>query len=77
MEITYRDANTNTGEANVERLRTAQVVNAGAAYFSDATWEGRARGAFIGQPVFIVIEDADLRVRKYPRFPYVNHHLRV
>ena len=60
VKITYRDANTNTGEANVERLRTAQVVNTAAAYFADATWDGRARGAFIGQPVFIVIEDADL-----------------
>jgi outer membrane protein assembly factor BamD (BamD/ComL family) len=62
VTITYSDANTQTGDANVQRLREAKVVNTGSAHFSDATWEARARGAFIGQPIFLVVEDADLSV---------------
>ncbi|TVR09848.1 MAG: hypothetical protein EA401_12610 [Planctomycetota bacterium] len=60
INIRYVDANTATGEANVVRERTAQVVSTGSVAFTDATWHARSRNAFIGQPVFIVVEDADL-----------------
>jgi outer membrane protein assembly factor BamD (BamD/ComL family) len=60
ITVTYTDDNTSTGEKDVARIAQVRVVSTGQIFFTLGTYEGRAPAAFIGQPCFIVTQDADL-----------------
>lgn len=60
ITVRYIDANTTSGESNVERLQTVQVVSTGSLEFTLGTFDGRASSAFLGQPLFLQLRDADL-----------------
>lgn len=62
ITVRYLDGNTVSGEANVLREERVQVVSTASAAFTAATFTGTAKSAFIGQPVFAVLTDADLDV---------------
>lgn len=56
----YVDANTETGEANVARESTVEVVSTGSVSLTQGTYEGQAVAAFLNQPLFVLVKDADL-----------------
>lgn len=58
--VRYLDDNTQEGRKDVPREGKVRVVSTGGVYFSLGDFETRARHAFPGQPVFVVVEDADL-----------------
>lgn len=60
ITVTYSDDNTSTGEKDVARIAQVRVVSTGQIFFTLGTYEGRAPAAFLGQPCFIVAQDADL-----------------
>lgn len=60
ISATYVDKNTEEGEANVSRLSETQVVSTGSVRYTLGTNEGQATAAFIGQPLFVAVHDADL-----------------
>lgn len=61
-EITtrYLDDNTFSGDHNIERSTRTVVISTGQIAFTLGTWEDQADAAFIGQPVFVKVKDADL-----------------
>ncbi len=59
LSVTYTDANTVDGRANVARLAKVQVVSTAALNFTLGDYESRSSAAFIGQPVFVLLHDAD------------------
>lgn len=82
ITVTYHDMNTEDGEYNVPRVSTVRVVSSGSVLFTLGDFESRARNAFIGQPVFVMLEDADLdvsperdsaEVRVYSRYRMEDH----
>lgn len=62
ITATYRDDNTQEGEHNVPRLSETRVVSSGTITFTLGTFDGKAAAAFIGQPLFVSVHDADLDV---------------
>lgn len=62
ITVTYFDMNTEAGERNVPRVTAVRVVSSGAVLFTLGDYESRARNAFIDQPVFVLLEDADLDI---------------
>jgi TolA-binding protein len=62
VTVTYFDNNTQDGKRNEPRKATVKVVSTGAIKFTLGTYESAADVAFIGQPVFLLLEDADLDV---------------
>jgi TolA-binding protein len=60
VTVTYFDNNTQKGKRDEPRKATVKVVSTGAIKFTLGTYESSADVAFIGQPVFVLLEDADL-----------------
>ena len=66
ITATYVDDNTIEGKHNVMRRKITKVVSTGTLRFTLGTYEGQASAAFIGQPVFLVLKDADLDKSELP-----------
>lgn len=62
ITTSYVDGNTKDGEKDVMRSRQVQVVGTAAVAFTRGDFESAAVAAFPGQPVFVVLNDADLDV---------------
>ncbi len=62
ITVEYVDNNTSTGERDVVRRHTVQVVSSGSLMFTLGTYENRASAAFLNQPVFLRLQDLDLSV---------------
>jgi TolA-binding protein len=60
IKVTYADSNTQAGEKDVPRSATVKVVSTGALAFTLGTFESKAVAAFLNQPLFVLLEDADL-----------------
>ncbi len=60
ITVRYSDSNTKDGQKDVVRERTVKVVSTGSVAITLGDWERRAEVAFIGQPVFLVLNDVDL-----------------
>jgi TolA-binding protein len=56
----YHDEMTQSGEHRVAREMVTKVVSTGSARFTLGTYDGTAAAAFLGQPAFVVVKDADL-----------------
>ena len=57
--VTYVDEMTENGQANVSRTGEVTVVSTATLGFMQGDFEGRAAAAFLGQPVFLLLQDAD------------------
>ena len=84
ITVRYVDRNTSDGESNVERISTVEVVSTGRIQFVLGTFEGSASAAFIGQPIFLQLQDADLstgperntvEVEVVSRYPVIDETL--
>jgi len=60
IRVTYLDNNTQAGEKDFPRQATVKVVSTGAIAFTLGTYESKASSAFLAQPLFVLLEDADL-----------------
>ena len=60
ISTSYVDGNTLEGKKDVARSRDVSVVGTGAVAFTRGDLESPADAAFPGQPVFVVVSDADL-----------------
>jgi TolA-binding protein len=60
IKVTYADNNTQDGEKDVARSATVKVVATGSLAFTLGTFEAKAVAAFLNQPLFVLLEDADL-----------------
>jgi len=60
ITTTYIDTNDEAGNINVPRVAKVKVVSTGAVTFTLGDYETRATAAFFDQPLFIVLQDADL-----------------
>jgi outer membrane protein assembly factor BamD len=60
IKTVYVDANTFDGKQEVNRDKTVRVVSTGAVTFTLGDYDSPAPGAFLGQPVFVLLQDADL-----------------
>ncbi len=56
----YVDGNTLDGKKDVDRSREVKVVSTAAVTFTRGDYESQAVAAFLGQPIFLVLFDADL-----------------
>jgi len=59
ISVSYVDANTTSGESNVNRFASVQVVSSGTVGFTDATHEGKAKAAYTGQAIDVLLVDVD------------------
>ena len=55
----YVDDNTKQGEKSVPREKKVQVVSTAALRFTLGTFESKASAAFLGQPLFVLLQDVD------------------
>jgi len=62
ISTSYVDGNTREGEKDVARSRQVKVVSTAALAFTRGDFESPAVAAFPGQPVFVMLSDADLDV---------------
>jgi TolA-binding protein len=62
ITTTYLDNNTQDGEKDLPRTAAVRVVSTGSLEFTLGTFESKAPAAFLGQPLFILLQDADLDV---------------
>jgi len=60
ITVEYLDENTLEGEANRQRVARVRAVSSGRLRFTRSTFEGHAQAAFLDQPLFLELEDADL-----------------
>ncbi len=60
ITVRYTDVTTKDGAANVPRERKVKVVSTGGVKFTQGNYEAQAVVAFLGQPLFISVFDADL-----------------
>ena len=60
LQIVYLDRNTSDGTSKVPRQQVVQVVGSATVAMRDATYEQLIDQAYIGQPVFLELNDADL-----------------
>jgi TolA-binding protein len=60
IRTTYVDGTTLDGRKDVDRSREVKVVSSAALMFTRGDYESQAVAAFLGQPVFVVLFDADL-----------------
>jgi len=60
ITATYLDNNTRSGQKDVPRVKKTTVVSTGAVNFTMGTFESGVDAAFLGQPLFIRLRDADL-----------------
>jgi len=56
----YVDTNTKDGRKDVGRLQSVEVVSTASLIFTMGTYEGQAPAAFVGQPLWVLMTDADL-----------------
>ncbi|MFM9058162.1 MAG: tetratricopeptide repeat protein [Planctomycetaceae bacterium] len=77
LRTTYLDATARDGRRDVERSRDVKLVSTAALTFTRGDFESPSAAAFPGQPVFLLLSDADLdvsdradsaTVRVYSRF---------
>ncbi|MBM4030352.1 MAG: tetratricopeptide repeat protein [Planctomycetes bacterium] len=59
ITTTYRDANTKEGRPDVAREKKVKVVSTATLRFTLGTFESRANAAFLGQPLFVLLNDLD------------------
>ncbi|MDD5679227.1 MAG: tetratricopeptide repeat protein [Kiritimatiellae bacterium] len=59
ITIKYYDDNTEAGEKDVLREKTVKVVSTAQISFTTGTYESQANAAYLGQPVFIYVNDLD------------------
>ncbi len=59
ITVTYLDDNTKLGEKDVAREKIVQVVSTGSVSITTATYEQEAVAAFLKQPLFLLVRDAD------------------
>jgi TolA-binding protein len=62
ITATYTDGNTESGEKDKPRKQSVKVVSTGGIFISMGDYDTRAKLAFIDQPVYVVLQDADLDV---------------
>jgi len=55
----YRDANTKEGQAGIIREKKVKVVSTATLRFTLGTFESKANAAFLGQPLFVMLQDLD------------------
>ncbi|MDP7249015.1 MAG: tetratricopeptide repeat protein [Planctomycetota bacterium] len=60
LTVVYMDDNTIDGEHNIPRESITRVVSTANLDFTLGTYEGKAVAAFIGQPLFMTLKEADL-----------------
>ncbi|MFP4157976.1 MAG: tetratricopeptide repeat protein, partial [Opitutales bacterium] len=60
VAVRYVDENTASGQSNAERQKTVQVVSSGSIRFTLGTYDGRSASGYLGQPLFLQLQDADL-----------------
>lgn len=60
VTVTYVDENTRDGQSNVKRVATVDAVSTGTLEFTQGTFDAPAVAAFVDQPLFVVLRDADL-----------------
>lgn len=58
----YLDDNTKAGDKDVPREKIVRIVSSAALTFTLATFESKTAAAFINQPVYLKLRDADLDV---------------
>jgi TolA-binding protein len=66
ITIRYTDSVDVAGRANIQRLKLVQVVSSAKLSFTMGTYDMPALAAFLGQPLFILLEDLDLDVSPQP-----------
>ncbi len=66
LTATYFDDNTIDGEKDVAREKEVHVVSSAALNFTLATYEGKTGSAFMGQPAYLKLRDADLDLTQHP-----------
>jgi TolA-binding protein len=62
IRTSYVDNNTLEGKKDVDRSREVKVVSSASLIFTRGDYESQAVAAFLGQPVFVLLSDADLDV---------------
>ena len=62
ISVRYTDENTESGQANVSRESKVKVVSTASLTFTLGDAETRAAAAFLDQPLFLLLLDADLDV---------------
>lgn len=62
----YYDSNTKDGKKDVPRVGTVEVVSTASVALTMGTYEGQAPTAFVGQPLFVLMTDADLDTSDKP-----------
>ena len=60
IKVRYLDDNTKSGEKDVPREKTVEVVSTGGLTFTLGTYESLAPAAYLGQPLFVRLWDLDL-----------------
>ncbi|MBM4039640.1 MAG: tetratricopeptide repeat protein [Planctomycetes bacterium] len=59
ITTSYVDANTQEGQPNVTREKKVKVVSTAQLRFTLGTFESKASAAFLGQPLFVLLQDLD------------------
>jgi TolA-binding protein len=62
IRTSYVDNNTLEGKKDVDRSREVKVVSSASLLFTRGDFESQAVAAFLGQPVFVLLSEADLDV---------------
>jgi TolA-binding protein len=62
LRTAYVDNNTLEGKKDVARTREVKVVSSASLLFTRGDYESQAVAAFLGQPVFVLLSDADFDV---------------
>ncbi|MFM9194313.1 MAG: tetratricopeptide repeat protein, partial [Planctomycetia bacterium] len=62
IRTSYVDNNTLEGKKDVDRTREVKVVSSASLLFTRGDFESQAVAAFLGQPVFVLLSEADLDV---------------
>jgi TolA-binding protein len=62
ITATYIDGNTESGEKDRPRRQAVKVVATGGIFISMGDYDTRAKLAFIDQPMYLVLQDADLDI---------------
>jgi TolA-binding protein len=60
VAVKYYDDNTKEGRKDVPRQKQVRVVSTGSVNFTTGTYESAAAAAFQKQPLFVLLQDADL-----------------
>jgi TolA-binding protein len=72
ITTTYLDDNTRSGEKDVPRVKKTRVVSTAAVNFTMGTFEQGVDAAFLGQPLFVRLRDADLDTDGKPQTTHVK-----